>query len=200
MSIVSADISMSLDGFVTGPHPSQEHGLGDGGEAIQHWATRSHESPRDRTLLEKSSEATGAIVMGRRTFDFIDEPHGWGDDINYGYDHGGPAHPPAFVVTRQAPPNPRHTQGFTFVIDGLRSAISLAQDAAGDLEVVLMGGAELIDRALGAGLVNQLRIHVSPVIMGHGTRLFELVDGPISLTQADVTVTPLATHLTYDLR
>lgn len=76
MSLVSADVSMSLDGYVTGPHPSRESGLGAGGEATQEWVFRSAESPEDRKVLEHGGERAGAVVMGRRTFDFVDGPDG----------------------------------------------------------------------------------------------------------------------------
>lgn len=197
MSAVVADISMSLDGYVTGPHPDSESGLGRGGEAIQQWVFQSHSSPQDQQFLKSSAEATGAIIMGRRTFDFIDGPNGWDDQISYGYDQQTPSRPPAFVVTHQAPQQSRLTEGFTFITDGLEAAVTAARKAAGVREAVIMGGAEVIGRALTGGLVDQLRIHLSPVLMGSGARLFELVGERLPLTQADVVVTPHATHLTY---
>ncbi|GAA3285266.1 dihydrofolate reductase family protein [Nesterenkonia halobia] len=200
MCTVSADISMSLDGYVTGPGPNSENGLGAGGEAIQQWVFRSKESPEDRKILERGGESAGAVIMGRRTFDFVDGPNGWDDTISYAYDHEVPQSPPVFVLTHSAPQKPRHTEGFTFVTDGVEAAVSAARDAAGGREVVIMGGAEVIDSALSAGLVDQLRIHLSPIIMGSGTRLFDLVDAPLPLRQADVVASPYATHLSFDMR
>lgn len=199
MSAVVADISMSLDGYVTGPDPDLEHGLGQGGEAIQEWVFNSHSSPQDRRFLENAGKATGAVIMGRRTFDFVDGPHGWNEDVDYSYDRRTPTRPPVFVVTHAAPKQPRHTEGFTFVTDGVDAAVSAARGAAGEREVVIMGGADVIDQALTAGLVDRLRIHLSPVLMGAGTRLFDLIDEALSLTQADVVVTPHATHLSYEM-
>lgn len=211
MSTVIADISMSLDGYVTGPAPDLEHGLGRGGEAIQQWAFDSHDSPRDRAFLESAEESTGAVLMGRRTFDFVDGPHGWTQEVSYSYDHPPASLPPMFVLTHEAPENPRHREGFTFVTDGIESAIAQAREAAlakgaSDAaappvgrEVVLMGGASVIAQAISAGLVDRIRIHLSPVLMGSGTRLFELVDETVQLVQDGVVVTPNATHLTYTI-
>jgi len=199
MSTVVADISMSLDGFVTGPDPDLEHGLGRGGEAIQQWVFASHVSPADRAFLESADSSTGAIIMGRRTFDFIDGPHGWDQGVSYAYDHPTPALPPIFVVTHNAPEHPRHRAGFTIVTDGIASAVSQAREAAGEKETVLMGGASVIAQAISAGLVDQIRVHLSPVLMGSGTRLFALLDRQINLVQGDVVPTPNATHLTYTI-
>lgn len=197
MSTVVADISMSLDGYVTGPEPGLEHGLGRGGEAIQQWVFQSHSSQQDRSFLEASASSTGAVVMGRRTFNFVSGPHGWDDDVDYAYDHQTPARPPVFVLTHRQPEQIGLSGDFTFITGGVESAVAAARDAAGERETVLMGGAEIIDQALCAGLVDLLRIHLSPVVMGAGTRLFELVDERLLLTQDDVVVTPYATHLTY---
>lgn len=197
MSTVVADISMSLDGYVTGPDPDVEHGLGRGGEAIQQWVFQSHTSPQDRNFLETSASATGAVVMGRRTFNFVNGPQGWDDDVDYAYDHQMPARPPVFVVTHRKPEDSTLSGGYTFITNGVEPAVAAAREAAGDRETVLMGGAEVIDQALCAGLVDLLRIHLSPVIMGAGTRLFDLIDEPLPLTQDETVVTPYATHLTY---
>ncbi|QVQ50117.1 dihydrofolate reductase family protein [Spiractinospora alimapuensis] len=199
MSDVIADISMSLDGYVTGPEPGRESGLGRDGEAIQRWVFSSHESPQDRAILEAAAKAPGAVIMGRNTFDFVDGPNGWNAEIGFGYDQPTQSWPPVFVVTHAAPEAPRLTTGFTFVTDGIDAALKAARDAAGGREVVVMGGASVIDQALAAGLVNRLRIHLSPVVMGSGTRLFDLVDERVLLSQSDVVVTPNATHLTYEV-
>lgn len=200
MTRVAADISMSLDGFITGPSPGLQEGLGTGGEAIQGWVFNSHISPPDREFLENAGANTGAVIMGRRTFDFVDGPHGWNAEVNYSYDHQTPSTPPVFVVTHAMPTHTRHQQGFTFITGGISAAISAAAPVAGDGEVVIMGGADVIDQALTAGLVDELRIHLAPVLMGEGTRLFERIDERLLLTQAEVIVTPHATHLTYRMR
>lgn len=197
MTSVIADISMSLDGYVTGPDPDLSHGLGRGGNAIQEWVFQSHSSPQDREFLEKAGEATGAIIMGRRTFDFVDSPGGWDENVDYAYDHELPSRPPVFVVTHRAPEQTRLTGGISFVTDGIEAAVAEARRAAGDREVSVMGGAETIDRAIRAGVVDRIRIHLSPVLIGSGTRLFDLIDNQIALVQEDVIATPHATHITY---
>ncbi|HIY65989.1 MAG TPA: dihydrofolate reductase family protein [Candidatus Agrococcus pullicola] len=199
MTHVIADISMSLDGYVTGPDPGIERGLGRGGEAIQQWVFASRDSPLDRAFLESAAETTGAVIMGRRTFDFVDGPDGWNEDVGYAYDEPATSTPPIFVITHHEPAQPRRSEGFTFVTGGIESAVGAARRAAGEKDVVIMGGAEVIARSLAAGLVERLRIHLSPVLMGSGTSLFGIIDDKIQLTQIDVVVTPNATHLSYSV-
>lgn len=197
MSNVVADISMSLDGFVTGPDPGPGRGLGRDGEAIQQWVFSSHSSPQDRAFLEAAESTTGAVIMGRRTFDFVDAPGGWDEDIGYGYDHPLASMPPVFVLTHQPPARTRHD--FTFITTGVHAAVDAARAVAGERDVVVMGGAEVIDQVIRADLADRLRIHLSPVLIGSGTRLFDLVGERIELVQDDVVVTSHATHLTYRL-
>lgn len=200
MSQVVADISMSLDGYVTGPEAGPSQGLGRGGEPLQDWALRPEPSAEDQALLDTGFSATGAVIMGRRTFDVIDGDHGWKDDLGFGYEQDQTQAPPNFVVTHQVPSNPRHRSGFTFVTDGIAAAVDAAKEVAEDKEVVFMGGADLIGQALKLGLVDELRIHLSPVLMGEGARLFDHIDQRMLLTQANAVVTPYATHLTYRVK
>jgi dihydrofolate reductase len=134
--------------------------------------------------------------MGRRLFDIIDGPHGWNDDVGYGAREA--TSPPFFVVTHVAPDSRRLELDFTFVTDGLASAIEQARNAAGATDVVLMGGGDIIAQALDAGLVDQLHLHLAPMVLGEGTPLFHGV-GRIEMRQTDVQVSPHATHLTYEL-
>lgn len=200
MSKVIADISMSLDGYVTAPGPDQENGLGVGGEPIHAWVLEEPRSAADEAVLAGSFEQTGAVVMGRRLYDIVDGPHGWNDDVGYGYDQDQSAAPPCFVVTHQppAPAEVRLASRFRFVTDGVASAVEQARAAAGDKHVFVMGGANVIDQCLAARLVDELRIHLSPLLTGGGTRLFDLV-GPTTLVQREVTQSPRATHLTYEV-
>lgn len=198
MSKVIADISMSLDGYVTARGADQDHGLGVGGEAIHAWVLEEPRSPVDDAVLARSFETTGAVVMGRRLYDFVDGPNGWSDDVGYGHDQNQPVAPPCYVVTHEPPAQVRLASRFRFVTDGVEAAIDQARATAGDKDVFIMGGANVIDQSLAAKLVDELRIHVSPLMLGDGTRLFDLV-GPTTLIQREVTESPRATHLTYEV-
>lgn len=198
MSKVIADISMSLDGYVTAPGVDLEHGLGIGGEAIHAWVLEEPRSPVDEAVLASSFAKTGAVVMGRRLFDIVDGPNGWNDDVGYGHDQNQSAAPLCFVVTHEPPAQVRLASRFRFVTEGVAAAIDRARASAGDKEVVVMGGANIVDQSLAARLVDELRIHLSPLVLGGGTRLFDLV-GPTTLVQQEVTESPRATHLTYEV-
>jgi dihydrofolate reductase len=193
MRAVVADITMSLDGFVTGPDPDLEYGLGRGGEPLHRWAFADDDDV-DAAVLTESTEPTGAVVMGRRTFDFVDGPNGWSEES--GYAPGRSFRPPVFVVTHSAPRHPRLTDQFTFVTDGLAAAVSAAQAAARDKNVAVMGGADVVRQAVRQGLADRLRLHIAPLLLGSGTRLF---DGgpPQELIQERVQASAHATHVTY---
>jgi dihydrofolate reductase len=187
MSKVVADISMSLDGYVTGPSP----------EDIEHlhgWVFDGTEV--DAAVLRENVEATGAVVMGRRLFDMVDGPNGWSDDIGYGA--WIKAAPPIFVVTHQKPQKVRLKSQMTFMTDGVNAAITAARKAAGQRDVVVMGGADVISQSLTAGLVDELRIHLTPIILGGGTPLFKGGES-VPLVQSSVRVSQRATHLIYRL-
>jgi dihydrofolate reductase len=194
MTKVIADISMSLDGLVTGPDPDIEYGLGRGGEALHAWALESS-SEVDAEVLREAVEATGAVVMGRRLFDFVDGPHGWSDDLGYGARHA--AAPPVFVVTHRAPGAVRLGPRFSFTAD-IESAIRQARVAAGPKDVFVMGGGDVVRQSVRLGLADELRIHLAPVILGAGTPLFP-GGSPCRLIQRSVRVSSTATHLTYEL-
>ncbi|MBY8880850.1 dihydrofolate reductase family protein [Actinacidiphila acidipaludis] len=203
MTRIIADISVSLDGFVTGPAPGPDNGLGTGGEALHTWAFS--EDPVDRRLLGEATARSGAVVLGRRLFDLVDGPNGWDDTTGYGANEVGK---PAFVVVTSAPPQSvRLTDlDWTFVTTGLGDAVAAARERAEsassasgkDLDVVLMGGGATIASALDAGLVDQLSLHLAPVVLGSGTALFTGAV-PRTLVQRSVTATSTATHLVYDV-
>jgi dihydrofolate reductase len=198
MSKVIADISMSLDGYVTAAGVDQGHGLGVGGEAIHAWVLEEPRSPVDEAVLARSFEKTGAVVMGRRLYDFVDGPNGWNDDVGYGHDQNQSAAPLCYVVTHEPPAQVRLASRFRFVTGGVAAAIDQARATAGVKDVVVMGGANVIDQSLAAGLVDELRIHLSPLVLGGGTRLFGLA-GPMRLVQREVAESPRATHFTYEV-
>jgi len=189
---VIADISVSLDGFVTGPDPDLEHGLGIGGEPIHTWALDPDEV--DEVAIDEGM-AAGAVIQGRKLFDIIDGPKGWNDEMGYGAARAG--QPQIVVVTHQAPENPRLTKGFHFETGGIEAAVERARSLAGDKPVVIMGGAEVIRSALAANLVHVLKLHLAPVLLGSGTPLFTADSPRPQLVQSKVLVSSHATHLTY---
>ncbi|MFI0156454.1 dihydrofolate reductase family protein [Streptomyces lydicus] len=203
MSRIIADISVSLDGFVTGPDPGPDNGLGTGGEALHTWAFS--EDPDDRQFLREGTARSGAVLLGRRLFDVVDGPNGWDDKTGYG---AGEVGKPAFVVVTSSPPESVRLSAldWTFVTTGLPDAVAAARERAEaastssgkDLDVVLMGGGALIRSALDAGLVDTLTLHLAPVVLGTGTPLFTGAV-PRTLVQRSVTSTSTVTHVTYDV-
>jgi dihydrofolate reductase len=196
MPRVTADISMSLDGFVTGPDAGLDNGLGTGGEALHTWAMSSDDEV-DAQVLREAVQASGSVVMGRRLFDIIDGPGGWNDEMGYGGEYA--TAPPFFVVTHAAPDSVRLDLDFTFVTDGVGAAVEQAKGAAGEKEVVLMGGGDIIRQSLDLGVLDELRIHLAPIVLGAGTPLFADVDRH-DLIQTSVRVSSNATHLTYEVK
>jgi dihydrofolate reductase len=207
------DISMSLDGFVAGPNQTLEEPLGHGGELLHEWVfgLKSWREPHGQeggetspanSLVEETLERTGATIMGRRMFSggegaWEDDPNAdawWGDDP--------PFHHPVFVLTHH-PREPVTKKGgttFTFVTDGIESALEQARQAAGELDVAVAGGANVVAQYLRAGLLDELQIHVVPVLLGGGVRLFEdhhLGPEPLKLDRTKVIDSPDATHLCY---
>ena len=196
MTRIIADISVSLDGYVTGPDPGPDNGLGTGGEALHTWAFS--DDPDERRLLREATCRSGAVVLGRRLFDIVDGPDGWDDETGYGASEVGT---PAFVVLTSSPPESVRLTGldWTFVTTGVADAVAVARERAPeDLEVVLMGGGATIASALDAGLVDVLTLHLAPVVLGSGTPLFS-GGTPRTLVRRSVVPTANATHLTYDV-
>jgi dihydrofolate reductase len=183
MAIVEVNISISVDGYVAGPNTEEYPGLGQGGEILHAWLGE----PDGKVLLEQTFADAGAVVTSRRVFDGTG---GWGDEP--------PFRMPVFVLThREHEPMVSGATSFTFVTDGIGSAISQAAVAAGDQIVHVMGGASLIQQALNARLVDQVCLHVAPVILGAGTSLFDDIQAPIQLEQLASVESGLARHLTY---
>ena len=203
MTRVIADISVSLDGFVTGPNAGPDNGLGDGGDALHTWAFS--DDPDEQRLVREATARSGAVVLGRTLFDVVDGPGGWNDEVGYGAAEVGK---PAFiVVTSSVPQSIRLTDlDWTFVTTGLPDAIAAAHEraraaseAAGrDLDVVIMGGGQTVGTAVTSGLVDVLSLHLAPIVLGGGTPLFT-GGTPRTLVQRNAIVTPTSTHLIYDL-
>ena len=203
MTRIIADISVSLDGFVTGPDLNPDNGLGTGGEALHTWAFS--DDPDDRRVLREGTARSGAVVLGRRLFEVVDGPKGWDDTSGYG---AGEVGKPAFVVVTNSPPESVRTTNldWTFVTTGLPDAVTAAReraeaassDSGKDLDVILMGGGATIGSALEAGLVDTLTLHLAPIVLGAGTPLFT-GGAPRTLVQRSVISTSTVTHLTYDV-
>lgn len=191
MAKVISGISMSLDGFITGPNITREQQLGDGGDILHQWF---HEpDPHDAEVMAAMSKDVGSILMGRRSYDLAEGDGGWGD--------GGPAGPaPCFVLThtQPAPKTVRAPSVFTFVTDGIHSAVKLAKAAAGD-KVVGVHGASAAQQCLAAGLMDEIQLHLIPVLLGSGTRLFEHLGGHVQLERTAVVETSNAIHLRFSV-
>lgn len=189
---VIADITVSLDGYVTAPGAGPDFGLGIGGEPLHNWVFKGDDV--DAAVLEEATNRGGAVVMGRNLFDVIDGPHGWNNEMGYGARHA--AQPPFFVVThRGPPPSQRLTLDFTFV-DKPAIAVERARLAAGERDVVVMGGGSVIRQCVLDGLVDELLLHISPIVFGGGTPLFTEGDR-VELTQVDARPSSTALHVTY---
>jgi dihydrofolate reductase len=176
MGKVRFDISVSLDGFVAGPNDGVGNGLGDGGEALHDWVVglesfeerhgrEGGEAGADSEILDEAFRGVGAMIMGRRMFDFAVDA--WGDEP--------PFRVPVFVVTHRGG-EPLQKQGGTtyhFVPDGIEVALERAHEAAGDGDVSIAGGASVIQQCLQLGAVDEFQLHLVPLMLGDGVRLFE---------------------------
>jgi dihydrofolate reductase len=207
MTKVTAQMSVSLDGFYTGPRTTRNWMQGPeapGFFRVTRWAVDAMawrerlgfaggERSIDSEIIEETFAAAGAYVMGRRMFDAGEVP--WGEEP--------PFRAPVFVVTHRprAVLERRGGTSFTFVTDGLERAVALARDAAGGKDVAVAGGGELVRQALSAGLLEQLDVHIAPVLLGDGQRLFDGLglgaDEGIELVPARVVEAPAVTHIRY---
>jgi len=187
MGIVIADMSVSLDGYVTGPNDSRDNPFGDGGQDLHAWL-RPTASDEDRAVLQQAVDTVGAIVMGRRSFEKNEGDGGWGD--------AGPMGDVPVVVLTHRPPARPHPPVFTFVSDGVTSAVQHAREAAAGKDVHLFG-VTVLQQALPLGLVDEIRLHVMPVLLGGGTPLFGALDTAIALERIGAQLTTAATHLQY---
>jgi dihydrofolate reductase len=200
MGNVVVDITTSLDGFIAGPNDGPEVPLGEGGERLHQWVfdlaswrgphgLEGGKTNRDSEVLDEAVSTTGAIVVGRRMFD---NAKGWGENP--------PFHKPVFVLTHEAR-EPEAKEGgtsFTFVTDGIESALDQARAAAGDKDVGVGGGANTVQQYLTAGLLDEIQIHIAPMLLGGGIRLFEHLDTQqIDLEPTRVIESPAVTHLRF---
>lgn len=214
MSKLICDISVSLDGYVAGPNPTLEEPLGAGGEQLHEWifALKSWREPHsleggesgpDDDVMAEAIARSGATIMGRRMFSggegpWADDPKAdgwWGDDP--------PFHHPVFILTHhEREPVTKHGgTTYTFVTGGIESALEQARAAAGDKDVHIGGGANVVQQYLNAGLLEELELHVVPVLLGGGVRLLDGVgDAPVGLELDRLTGSPAVTHLRYRVK
>jgi dihydrofolate reductase len=209
MGHLTFEISMSLDGYVAGPDAGREHPLGVGGEQLHEWVvaleswreshgmTGGEQGPSD-ALLRESIARAGAAIMGRRMFSGESGP--WGDEPFEGWwGDEPPFHHPVFVLTHhEREPLVKGETTFTFVTDGIESALEQARAAAGEKDVAIAGGADVAQQYLAAGHVEEVLLHIAPVLLGGGVRLFErLGEDPPKLEVAQVVEAPDVTHVRY---
>jgi dihydrofolate reductase len=194
MARVTAGITTSVDGYVTGPNDGPGRGLGEGGERLHYWVfggpwayadgPKGEATGTDKEYLDEAIARMGAVVGGRNTYEAAEA---WGGK--------NPWSVPLFVVTHRPLDEPQGG-GFTFV-NGLDEAVARAGEVAGDKDVSVMGGADVIRQALRAGYVEELTISIAPVVLGAGKRLFDGFDESLDLEQIDVRPSAFATHISY---
>jgi dihydrofolate reductase len=211
MSRLRFDISVSLDGYVAGPNASVDVPLGEGGEQLHQWIVglaswrdphglEGGETGADDAVVQEAIETTGAVLMGRKMFSGGDGP--WEDDPNRDGWWGDepPFEKPVFILTHHARDPVTYPNGtiFTFVTDGIESALQQARAAAGDRAVSIGGGADVAQQYLAAGLIDEIELHVVPVLLGDGVRLFGATSAELpKLEPTRVVDSPTVTHLRY---
>jgi dihydrofolate reductase len=191
MAKVVLEMSMSLDGYTAGPDVGPEDPMGRGGEHLHDWMFE------DRTAAEASAyqldhfKKIGAVIVGRRMADLGIGP--WGEEPTF--------HCPVFVVTHRPAEtiDKRGGTSYTFVTDGVDEALRRAREAAGDADVIVGGGAEIARQYLRVGAVDEIWLHLVPMILGGGSRLFDGLPPTLGLRPIAVTDTPSVTHLTYEV-
>ncbi len=207
MSPVTCHISISLDGFVAGPNQSIDNPLGEGGMRLHEWAfataswreqhgLEGGERTADSEVVDEVVRGVGAYIMGRRMFGGGDGP--WDEAWTGWWGEDPPFHGPVFVLTHH-PRESLKMQGgttFTFVTDGIESALEQARRAAGDKHVAIAGGASAVRQYLAAGLLDELYLHIVPIVLGAGERLLEDVGDP-TLEPVKVVASPAVTHIKY---
>jgi dihydrofolate reductase len=191
MSKVTCEISISLDGFITGPNVRVGNGMGDDGDRLHDWKFDA-KTETDAAIVDEIYASTGAVLIGKRMFDVGFEP--WGDPPPFGM--------PVFIVTHEER-EPLPMQGgttYTFVSEGIDAALEQARAAAGDKDVGIWGGAHIIREYLKAGLLGEMQLHLVPILLGDGVRLFEDL-GPdrIELRKTSSIETPGATHFRFSV-
>jgi dihydrofolate reductase len=207
MNTVTCQISISLDGFVAGPNQTVDDPLGEGGERLHDWALSTAawreqhgreggERNADSEVIDEVVHGVGAYIMGRKMFGGGDGP--WDETWRGWWGEDPPFHVPVFVLTHH-PREPLAMQGgttFTFVTDGIESALEQARAAAAEGDVAVAGGASAIRQYLAAGLLDELYLHIVPIVLGAGERLLQDAGAP-NLEPVKVVASPAVTHVKY---
>ena len=209
MSKVRVHISVSLDGYVAGPNQSQEEPLGEGGEGLHEWVIalkgwrafhgmEGGEENVSTAVLKEETENVGAEIMGRGKFGPATRGP-WGDDPWQGWwGDEPPFHKPVFVLTHhEREPLTLSDTTFTFVTGGIEEALEQARSAAAGKDVFIGGGASIINQYLAAGHVDELELHIVPIVLGGGARLFDGVGPDLRLEQVRTVEAPGVTHVKY---
>ena len=193
MARVLLEMTVSLDGYAAGPDVGPKEPMGRGGERLHDWMFEGRSPAESERYEIDHFKDIGAVIAGRRMADLGIEP--WGDEPTF--------HAPVFVVTNRPAETIERAGGtsYVFVTGGLDDALSRAREAAGPADVMVIGGADVASQYLRAGAIDELWLHVAPLILGGGTRLFGDGTWPsIELRPIDAQTTPLATHLTYEVK
>jgi dihydrofolate reductase len=207
MGKLTCQISVSLDGFVAGPNQSLDNPIGEGGMRLHEWVLRTEswrrqhgeeggEPGADSEVAAEFGEGIGAYVMGRKMFGGGDGP--WDESWRGWWGEDPPYHTPVYVLTHH-PREPLPMEGgttFHFVTDGIESALEQARTAAGDKDVMVAGGASAVQQYLRAGRLDELYLHIVPVVLGAGERLLENVGDP-ALEPVEVVPSATVTHVRY---
>lgn len=189
MNAVLADVSVSLDGFAAGPGVSVRDPMGLGGERLHRWLSPSPSDAVDAEVVRRMADSVGAVVLGRTTY-----------DVGRAHWDGTPFPAPTFVVTHRTQDDIATGTGVFHFAGGIREAVDRAREAAGDRDVAVMGAA-VTQQVIAAGLLDELHLHVVPVILGDGVRLLEgLGDDRIELEPLQVLSSDRVTHLRYRVR
>jgi dihydrofolate reductase len=194
MSRVTCDLTISLDGFLAGPNQSMTDPLGEGAELLHRWM---FEDGENNAAEVEGILAAGAYIMGRNMF-AGPGPGAWDEEWRGWWGEEPPYHAPVFVLTHHQR-EPLEMQGgttFNFVTDGIESALAQAREAAGGKDVAIAGGAKTVQQFLSAGLIDELRLHTAPMLLGAGERLLDGV-GNLNLEPIEARGTRFVTHVTY---
>ena len=191
MGKVLMEITISLDGYTTGPGVSAGEPFGRGGELLHDWMFAWKSAADIEAFMTDSFGGVGAVVMGRRMADLGIGP--WGEEPVF--------HAPCFVVTHRPAETIVKKGGtsYVFVTEGIEAAMDRAREAAGEQDVRVEGGADIDRQYLNAGLIEEIRLHIAPILLGAGSSLFAGVSPDLRLVPTEATNSPLATHLTYDV-